>query len=969
MKLRFTLISMLLCMVLGIAAEPIDKAEARRVAQELVSIDDNSSDEVAWAPYYVFSRGLHKGFVIVSGDDQTAPIIGYTDEGDFIEEELPAPLKDMLEVWAEKIIKLQTIDRPKTVHRSAKARVAEARRGVEAFKSKWEDIPEMIETRWHQTSPYNDLCPVKDGNRAVTGCVATAAAQIVYYFRRDNPDTLVYSTPTYTSDWGDSYGNYPVTESLPAGTKVEYNLMKTSGHGTQEQDHAVAVLMYAVGTSSYLNYGPSTGGQPNEAGNALANQFRLLSDYDGKWNYSQQGWEEKIYNSLKKGSPMLYGGTHPTSGGHAVVLDGYQASTGLYHFNFGWGGGGTSNGSGWYTVDDETGMNGFKSDQRGCLNFHPLKQNVTASIDRSILYNKVNCTLSFRLKNNGTLRYTGMKVYVGTTKTKPTTVTYQATDYVARGEEKVFSFDYKPTSTRLTYIYLCDANDNLLDTIAVPVKQTEADFRLNSMSVDGNGEKRTYDGHDYEVVTNLTAYVAANLTNGENGTVCQPSVTCKIERFDTEASEWKGVKTVTHGDTLFQVNDTKNMVFTVPNLQQGTYYRATILATAKAGRNSTIAMSGTDEDYVYFIVKEANMAFVEEERHVKITGNWNQALFDEKNYGADICSIDLTEAEDVMVLPTLPNKNALYYLREKVEGMPNVIVNDVCDSLVINPDYEFKANKPFTAAKATLLLGDILPGEWKTILVPFAATMPKGLLVSKLKRVTNTQALMEHAPEVEAMTPVMLMTDCKSHNAITAENVTIGTEVSMADEELKLASSTLYTEVPETFKVLKVNSNLPYFVTPSLTYIDRIDPFTVLLMSDSSNDLKAFSTSEQASLARMPELAETIDHAFDVLEENRDGASATALETFLQAIDTAETFFSSRDLNLSRINQQKTALEKAIEEFLTPSGIQILNINSESDSCNGQNEYYSLDGVRLAAPVKGVVIVKNGNNVRKMVIR
>lgn len=968
MKLKITLLFLLTAVSLYLYADPIGRAEARLVAQELVTINDNATDDVAWAPYYIFSRGANKGFVIVSGDDQTAPVIGYTEEGDFDENNIPEPLKNMLEAWAEKINKLQTIDRPKTIKKSPRARVAAARRGVESFKERWVDIPEMLETSWHQSSPYNDLCPVKDGNRAVTGCVATAASQIVYYFRRDNPDTLVYNTPTYTQDWGTDYGNYPVTESLPAGTPVRYDLMRKSGKGTTEQDHAVAVLMYAVGTSSYLNYGPSTAGQPDEAGRALANQFRLLSDYHGKWSYSQQGWEEVIYASLKKGSPILYGGTHPTSGGHAVVVDGYQKSTGLYHFNFGWGGGGTYSGSGWYTVDDETGMNGFKSDQRGCMNFRPVYQNFTASIDRPILYNKVDCAISFRVKNDGTLPYTGLKAYVSNRKQKPDEVTYQATEYVARDEEKVFTFTYKPTSSRLHYVFLYDANDNLIDTIGVPVLQTQADFRLNKMSVDGSGAQKTFGDHNYEIVNNLTAYVAANITNGEEGTVCQPTVTCRMESFDEETQAWKGLKTITHGDSIFQVNETKDMVFTVTDLRQGIYYRATILDQAKAGKTTTIAMNDDDSKYVYFVVKEANMAFEEVERYVKISGNWNQALYEEKNYGAEICSIDLTEAEDVQELPVLPNKNAIYYLKEKVVGKANVVVNDVCDSLVIDPSYEFKPYKAFVAEKATLSLGDIMPGEWREVLVPFAATMPKGMLVNKLKKVTNTQALTERAEEVEALTPVFVMTDCKTRNAITAEQVTIGTEVAMADETLKLMSSTLITDAPEAFKVFMVKDNLPYFVTPTVA-MEKINPFSVILTSEATDDLKSFSATEQAALSHISELAELIDHAFDVLEENRDHATPASLEAFLLAIDNAEVFFSSRDLNLSRLNQQKTKLQTAITEFLNPSGIQILDFSTVKEESVGQNEYYSLDGIRLTVPAKGIVIVKNANGVRKMIVK
>ena len=147
----------------------------------------------------------------------------------------------MLENWAVGIGKIQAAPKRVGPKRSISERLETARRGVESFKEKWQDVPILCQTHWHQSSPYNDLCPVNEqGKRAVTGCVATAASQIIYYYRKDNPAELQHNTPTY------SYG-FPVTESLPKGTPIEYNLMKLSGSGTSKQNHAVAVLMYAIG--------------------------------------------------------------------------------------------------------------------------------------------------------------------------------------------------------------------------------------------------------------------------------------------------------------------------------------------------------------------------------------------------------------------------------------------------------------------------------------------------------------------------------------------------------------------------------------------------------------------------------------------------------------------------------------------------------------------------------------------------
>ena len=78
MNKKTILFSLALATSIQAGAVAIDRAEARIVAQALVEIADTTTDDVPWAPYYIFSRGAGKGFVIVSGDDATAPIVGYT---------------------------------------------------------------------------------------------------------------------------------------------------------------------------------------------------------------------------------------------------------------------------------------------------------------------------------------------------------------------------------------------------------------------------------------------------------------------------------------------------------------------------------------------------------------------------------------------------------------------------------------------------------------------------------------------------------------------------------------------------------------------------------------------------------------------------------------------------------------------------------------------------------------------------
>ena len=121
MKNFVTTILAILITTLTVQANPITRAEARHVAQSLVGINDTSSDDgTPLSPYYIFSRGAGQGFVIVSGDDSTAPILGYTEQGDFDFDALPPQLQSMLSLWHERLGQIQ--QRPQTQAQRLKSR-------------------------------------------------------------------------------------------------------------------------------------------------------------------------------------------------------------------------------------------------------------------------------------------------------------------------------------------------------------------------------------------------------------------------------------------------------------------------------------------------------------------------------------------------------------------------------------------------------------------------------------------------------------------------------------------------------------------------------------------------------------------------------------------------------------------------------------------------------------------------------
>ena len=120
--------------------------------------------------YYVFNNDKNHGFIIVSGDDKAAPVLGYCDEGSFDTNDIPDGLRYWLECYAEQMQYLRS--HPESAYTAPRSH-------SNVF------ITPLLTCKWNQNSPYNDMCPTKSNGteHAATGCVATATAQVMYYHK------------------------------------------------------------------------------------------------------------------------------------------------------------------------------------------------------------------------------------------------------------------------------------------------------------------------------------------------------------------------------------------------------------------------------------------------------------------------------------------------------------------------------------------------------------------------------------------------------------------------------------------------------------------------------------------------------------------------------------------------------------------------------------------------------------------
>lgn len=216
MKHRLTfLLSLLLTTIVAMAAQ-VSREEAQSTAEQFMAARYASARGgvfhsrvrmvVAERAYYVFNVGESEGFVIVSRDDRTPAILGYSYEGFYNPLGSPDNMEAFLQGYADEMEQLPA---------TARARAAAPQKAVR------NSISPLLTTLWKQGSPYNDQCPTVGGQRAVTGCVATALAQVMNYHQYPVAATkAVLSLPATTFDWNKMRDSYKTGDDASEVAKL-----------------------------------------------------------------------------------------------------------------------------------------------------------------------------------------------------------------------------------------------------------------------------------------------------------------------------------------------------------------------------------------------------------------------------------------------------------------------------------------------------------------------------------------------------------------------------------------------------------------------------------------------------------------------------------------------------------------------------------------------------------------------------
>lgn len=297
---------------------PAHRAPANQVKPQCVYTQ--SMPNLEREAFYVFNNE-DKGFVIVSAETNAPEIIGYSDENTFGTKNLPSHIQAWFDYYAQQLEWLAE-------HPTVKA--------FTPSKTYTPIDPLLKNIEWGQDEPYNNMCPIMPGekSRSVTGCAATAMAQIMGYYQWPKHSRGQHSLPYDRSkeidydkdgeyDWDNILlGNYYYT------------------HTTSQQDAAIAKLMWHVGVACDMQYSANGSGASEVE---MARRSIQHFDYDSTMQeyyldyMGAQAFTDLLNEQLTLKQPCLVTGFTTNWEGHGFVCDGINA-IGKVHINWGWDG-------------------------------------------------------------------------------------------------------------------------------------------------------------------------------------------------------------------------------------------------------------------------------------------------------------------------------------------------------------------------------------------------------------------------------------------------------------------------------------------------------------------------------------------------------------------------------------------------------------------------------------------------------
>ena len=339
---KISFLSALLALSTVAFAAPVGRQQAQQKAVAFLEKQNKSAQlsssapfraksaalTVEQSPYYIFNTEGNKGFIIVSGDDRTEEILGYSDAGSFDPENIPDGLQALLDAYEQEINELGDMEVFEDVAAKSRKAMARPRQSVEPFNKR----------TWSQGSPHNGQLPTLSGSHCSAGCVGVAMAEAIGCF---SYPSSVKAISSYTCASG-------VKASALAAATINWknicdNYIDVTTTSTQKNE--VAKLFRYVTQSITTNYKSSSStSNPSRIPAALKTYFNFESTAKqiNATDYSFDDFIDILYNEVAEHRPVIVSGFSlatlaNASAGHSYIMDGYDKDD-LFHFDWGWGG-------------------------------------------------------------------------------------------------------------------------------------------------------------------------------------------------------------------------------------------------------------------------------------------------------------------------------------------------------------------------------------------------------------------------------------------------------------------------------------------------------------------------------------------------------------------------------------------------------------------------------------------------------
>lgn len=205
----------------------------------------------------------------------------------------------------------------------------------------------LLNTKWHQGSPYNDLCPYTNihGVRKAAGCVPIAIGQFLNYHQWPNTNVINNESFSWTLISQNYYRGNPSSLAKQEVAKFTYNIGVSTGADYENLDSVetsanLISLVLMLNHFNISNILPRTiianGTNYVHARDILINKGPFCMkgedpDYNKGHAWVADGWKEYV-------TTITHTWYNNSTGAIEVQMEVSSETTTLMHCNMGWGG-------------------------------------------------------------------------------------------------------------------------------------------------------------------------------------------------------------------------------------------------------------------------------------------------------------------------------------------------------------------------------------------------------------------------------------------------------------------------------------------------------------------------------------------------------------------------------------------------------------------------------------------------------